>query len=92
MQGGSEGRVVGKVRKRRLRDIGWEIFQVDLNERRWDDGVSVYDVEHLNEKYIENVQSAAEDQIGYVRVSRRKEFINHGGMMKQRRLGRRERE
>ena len=29
----------------------------------------MYDVEHLNEKYIENVQSAAEDQIGYVRVS-----------------------
>ena len=29
MQGGSEGRVVGKVRKWRLRDIGWENVQVD---------------------------------------------------------------
>ena len=42
--------MVGKVRKWRLRDIGWENFQVDLSERRWDDGVSVYDVEHLNER------------------------------------------
>ena len=73
MQGGSEGRVAGKERKWTLRDIGYENFQVDLSERRWDDGVSsVYDVKHLNERLVENAPSATEEQIGYVGMSRRK--------------------
>ena len=71
IQGRSEGSVVGKEKKCRLRDIGWENFRVDLSERRGDDGVSVYDVEHLNEGLFGNVRSAAEEQIEYVRVSRR---------------------
>ncbi|MPC70150.1 hypothetical protein E2C01_064389 [Portunus trituberculatus] len=72
MQSGSEVRVVGKERRWKLRDVGWENYQVDLSERRWDDDVSVYDVEHLNERLVENVRSAAENQIGFVRVGRRK--------------------
>ena len=71
MQGGSEGRVAGKEREWKLRDIGWENFQVDVSERRWDGGVCVYDVENLNERLVENVRSATEDQIGYVKASRR---------------------
>ncbi|MPC54283.1 hypothetical protein E2C01_048193 [Portunus trituberculatus] len=53
----------------------------DVRVARWDDDVSVYDVEHLNERLVENVQSAAENLIGFVRVSRR-EYVDHGGMMK----------
>ena len=71
LQGRKEVKVASKSKKWRLRDVGWENFQVDLSERSWDD-ISVYDVEHLNEKLIENVRSAAENQIGYVSVGRRK--------------------
>ena len=47
-----------------------------MSERRWDDGVSsVYDVEHQNERLVENVRSAAEEQIGYVRACRRKKNL-----------------
>ena len=71
LQGRKEVKVASKSRKWRQRDVGWENFQIDLSERSWDD-ISVYDVEHLNEKLIENVRSAAENQIGYVSVGRRK--------------------
>ncbi|MPC47098.1 hypothetical protein E2C01_040833 [Portunus trituberculatus] len=72
MQNENEVKVAGKERRWRLRDVGWGNFQVDLSERRWNDDVNVCDVEHLNEKLVENVRSAAENQIGHVRVDRRK--------------------
>ncbi|KAK8402452.1 hypothetical protein O3P69_000692 [Scylla paramamosain] len=63
MQGENEVKVASKKKKWRLRDVGWENFQVDLSERSWDD-VSVHDVKHLNEKLVEDVRGAAENQIG----------------------------
>ena len=71
VHGRNEVKVASKKRKWRLRDVGWENFQVDLSARSWDNG-GMHDVEYLNERLVEDVRSAAESKIGYVRVGRRK--------------------
>ena len=58
-------------KKWRLRDAGWDNFQVDLSERRWEDE-SLNEVNELNDRFVENVKNAAASQIGYVRASARK--------------------
>ncbi|MPC73144.1 hypothetical protein E2C01_067462 [Portunus trituberculatus] len=67
--------------KRRMHEIVSHLWIdedgiVDLSERRWDEDASVDDVKHLNERLVENVQSAAENQIGFVRVGRK--YVNQG--------------
>ncbi|MPC38524.1 hypothetical protein E2C01_032032 [Portunus trituberculatus] len=59
---------------------------MQVGVKRWDDDVSMYDVENLKKRLVENVQSAAENQIGFVRVGRRT-YVSHVGMMKLEREG-----
>ncbi|XP_050718462.1 uncharacterized protein LOC126999703 [Eriocheir sinensis] len=60
-----------KKKKWRLRDVGWENFQVDLSERNWEPG-NLNDVDALNERLVENVRGAAVQHVGYVRTNGRK--------------------
>ena len=42
-----ETRAKSKKEKWRLKDVGWENFQVDLSERNWEDD-SLYNIDDLN--------------------------------------------
>ncbi|MPC81000.1 hypothetical protein E2C01_075600 [Portunus trituberculatus] len=69
---GRDGRNAKVKRKKwRLKDAGWENFQMDLSERRWEDE-SLTGVDELNDRFVENVKNAAASQIGYVRTGARK--------------------
>ena len=71
LNGREERKVKMKKKKWRLRDADWESFQVELSENRWEHE-DLPGVNEMNERFTENVRSAAVRQIGYVRPSMRK--------------------
>lgn len=71
LKGRNEMKEKDRKKKWRLRDVGWENFQVDLSERNWEPG-SLNDVDALNERLVENVRGAAVQHVGYVRTNGRK--------------------
>lgn len=71
LDGRNKVREKGRQKRWRLRNLGWENFQVDLNEKNWECG-GVQDVVALKEKLIKNVKGAPVHHIGFVKINGRK--------------------